>query len=152
MDIIDRISGRSSARKDHSAEDKASWWSYTFLFYLNPLFTKGNLTTIELVDLGPVSQQDRTDLLYKRFAEHWVAEAALPLEQQSLWRALFKTVGIWKLAISLVLYTGYSAIGFGPVLILNVLVKYFQGTQDLSKGKLQPLMPMPCSPDPSSSL
>lgn len=127
----------SAALKDKwSDEDQASTVSFLFLLFLNPLFEKGNQRTLELTDLGATSRQDRADLLYSKFEVHWKAEEALPLEKRSLWRALFKTVGLWKFILAMVLYAIYTAESFGPVLILNVLVDHFQGSETLSIGVL----------------
>eukprot|EP01042_Synura_sphagnicola_P026733 gene26733-34532_t len=121
-------------------EDQSSWLSFCFLTYLNPLFSKGYTEGIELPDLGPTSDQDRTDLLYQRFVPHWEEERKLPLAARSLWRPLMKTLGYKQFLLSLVLYGVYSAMTFGPVLILNELVDYFQGSKDLSSRILWTLV------------
>eukprot|EP01039_Chlorochromonas_danica_P003955 gene3955-4327_t len=140
MEIITRLSSRKHDKEARSAEDEASPFSYFFFLFLNPLFAKGSRETLEMADLGHCSQQDRTDLLYERFCVHWSLEEALPIEQRSLWRPLFKTVGIGKFCFALFLYTLYSAEQFGPVLILNYLVDYFQDSRDLSTGALWALV------------
>lgn len=140
MDVLERISerlsGKTSQKELRSAEDGANIVSYTFLLYLNPLFAKGNQQTIELPDLGPTSIQDRTDLLYERFAEHWKYEESLPMKYRSIWRPMWKTVGYWRLFLALFLYTVYTVESFGPILILNYLVQYFQGSIELSPAGL----------------
>eukprot|EP01031_Cornospumella_fuschlensis_P028107 gene28107-33939_t len=140
MDIIgrisERLSGKGSQKEARSTEDDANFISYTFLSYLNPLFAKGNQQTIELPDLGPTSLQDRADLLYERFAEHWKYEESLPMKYRSIWRPMWKTVGYWRLFLALFLYTIYTVESFGPILVLNYLVRYFQGSIDLTPAGL----------------
>lgn len=120
-----------------SLEDQASLLSTVFLFYLNPLFTKGANATdssnqVELVDLGPTSKQDRASKLYTEFTKQWEKERLLKPKHRSLWFVLWRTVGYHKLFKAIFLYSLYSASSFGPVLILNALVKHFQGTNKLS--------------------
>jgi len=124
-----------------SEEERAPWFSRLFLLYLNPLFNKGAKATsaknqIELVDLGVTSKQDQSLRLYTEFTKQWQHERRLPHKQRSLWFVLWRTVGYSKLFKAIGLYLGYSASSFGPVMILNALVKHFEGTSELSPALL----------------
>ena len=134
------IFSSSNKPENVSFEDQASWLSKTFLLYLNPLFALGSSATadkqIEIVDLGPTSTQDRALVLYTEFMKQWQHERRLKPEQRSLWYVLWRTVGYNKLIYAIGLYLLYSASSFGPVLILNALVKHFQGTSELSTSTL----------------
>ncbi len=121
---------------EHSHEDTASTISYYTQSYLNALFDKGNKQTIELKDLGIVSKQDRSDLVYVLFEKFWNIEMKLPSPKRRLWRALWKTVGWGEITKSIVLYAMCSAGNFGPPMILNFLVKHFEGSVILSDEML----------------
>ena len=112
-----------------SFEDKAVWYTYFLFSFLNPLFRKGSTETLEQTDLGVVSDQDNVHVLYKKFLDVWDVEKKKPIEKRSLWAVLWRTVGYPKLILALVLYAGYSAASFGPILILNVLVKDLAGVK-----------------------
>eukprot|EP01040_Poterioochromonas_malhamensis_P005555 gene5555-5971_t len=124
----------SSKKFEKSFEDKSSWFSYVFFLYLNPIFEKGD--QLEHVDLGATSLQDRCDYLHERFQKFWQLERQLAPEKRSLWKVLWRTSGYERLFLGLLLYTIYQAESFGPIIILNLLVKYFQGNQDLNDTEL----------------
>ena len=134
------MSSRSSGKpnqNERSMEDKASFISRLFILYLNPLFAKGAAANgmaaqIELVDLGPTSDQDKTKRLYVEFMKQWEIEKRLPENRRSLWFVLWRTVGYDRLFLAVTFYAGYSACNFGPIMILNALVKNFEGTAVLS--------------------
>lgn len=121
---------------EKSFEDSADWLSYALLSFLNPLFEKGYKSTIEHVDLGNISKQDRSDLLYGRFIKEWETERKKQPAKRSLWFVLWRTVGYGRFAWAMLLYTIYTAESFGPILILNRLVQHFQGTSELSTAGL----------------
>lgn len=121
-------------------EDGASFFSRLFVLYLNPLFAKGAAANgdqqIELSDLGLTSKQDQSLLLFVEFTKQWEHERRLLPEKRSLWYVLWRTVGYGTLFKAIGLYLGYSASSFGPIMILNALVKHFQGTDRLSTPTL----------------
>lgn len=140
MDVENAVSPSSkkepsaSNKRERSFEDNASWLSYAFFLYLNPVFEKGE--HLEQADLGPTSLQDRCDYLHDRFQKYWQIERKLAPDQRSLWKVLWRTTGFERLFLGLGLYAIYQAEAFGPILILNNLVKYFQGSQDLNDTEL----------------
>jgi ATP-binding cassette subfamily C (CFTR/MRP) protein 1 len=93
---------------------------------------------VELEDLGACSARDKCEPLFHKFEAAWQEELKnVPdHEQRSLWRVMWKTVGFFQLFNSLLLYSGYTACGFGPILILNILVRYFEGRVELSTSSL----------------
>lgn len=99
---------------------------------MDPLFVKGYKEGITHEDLGRVSEQDEARSLYVRF-ERFLREESdnKPAPQRSLWMVLWRTVSLCRIALALSLFFIYSALAFGPVLILNALVKHFEGTQTL---------------------
>jgi hypothetical protein len=113
-------------------EDKASIFSKTFLLYLNPIFKIGNERVLEHVDLGATSRVDKCAHLQPRFHRFLAEERARPAKKQSLWRVLWRTCGYDQLAIAMMLYVASAAIAYGPIIILNNLVKHFEKTITLS--------------------
>ncbi len=132
--VVVKRESSPSKNLEKSFENKSSWFSYVFFQFLNPLFEKGD--KLEHVDLGATSLQDRCDYLYERFLKYWQLERQLVPEKRSLWKVLWRTSGYERLFLGLLLYTIYQAETFGPILILNYLVKYLQGTQDLNDTEL----------------
>jgi ATP-binding cassette, subfamily C (CFTR/MRP), member 1 len=137
------MSGMFTSKSDYvnmSLEERAGWFSKLLLLYLNPLFRKGanadSSNQIELADLGCTSQQDRCQNLHVQFMKQWEYERRLPKQSRSLWYVLWRTVGYNKLFKAIGFYTIYSMSSIGPVLILNALVKHFQGTGRLSQTTL----------------
>ena len=131
------VCSKESNENQQSFEDSASFWSRLLVLYLNPLFKKGANAVggkkIELVDLGATSKQDRALGLYTKFVVQWEWEKKLAETSRSLWSVLWRTIGYDQLFNSIFLFSGYSACSFGPVLILNALVKDLEGTQKLSR-------------------
>lgn len=119
-----------------SFEDSASWISRAFVTYLDPLFLKGYQNPLNHEDLGVVSKQDKSSLIYASFTKQWEIELKQPAEKRSLWRVLFRTIGYWRISYGLGLYAAYSAVSFGPILILNALTKHLQGTEVLDPPAL----------------
>jgi ABC-type multidrug transport system fused ATPase/permease subunit len=120
-----------------SIEDSSSWLSYVFLTFLDGIFAKGYRQTLELSDLGGISKQDKSDTLHERFKVKYEKECKNhPLHKRSLWSVLWRTVGYWKLMLSILLFCISAALQFGPVMILNRLVRYFQGVQYYSDVQL----------------
>jgi hypothetical protein len=110
-----------------SFEDSSSWLSFTFLSFLDGIFSKGYKQALELQDLGPIGLQDRADLLYQKFTKEYGLESKKPMAKRSLWGVLWRTTGFHKLVGALLLFCISAALNFGPVEILTNLVKYFQG-------------------------
>jgi ABC-type multidrug transport system fused ATPase/permease subunit len=136
-------STKGSQKLMKGLEDSADWLSKAFFLFLNPIFTKGAEGTLEHVDLGPTAIQDRCDFLHDRFIKFWEEEKKLPPKKRSLWRVLWRTSGYEKLILGVLLYAIYQAEAFGPIEILNRLVKSFEGIEPLSttgKGVLVALI------------
>jgi len=114
----------SSIKQEKSPEEKASWFSFLFFFHLDGLFAIGYQKPLELSDLGEISTQNRTELVYKRFEYYFIEEKKLPAHQRSLWTIVLKTIGYEKLIFAVFLFGIYSTLSFGPVYILNTLVKH----------------------------
>lgn len=110
-----------------SFEDKANILEKYFMTYLNPIFRKGYSNELAHDDLGPVSLQDKCELLYKDFERLWSCEMKRERKRRSLWGALWKTCGYLRVAYGIGLYALYAALSFGPILILNQLTQYLQG-------------------------
>ena len=91
-----------------SSEDMASPLSRFLLLYLNPLFQKGYLNTLNLEDLGKTAHQDTSDFLYTRFRLEFEKECLKPDKKRSLWYVLWRTVGYYRLVVALVLYGAYA--------------------------------------------
>jgi ATP-binding cassette subfamily C (CFTR/MRP) protein 1 len=115
-----------------SQEDQSSWFSFSLFFFLNPVFDKGAIEQLEYEDLGTVSTQDSCEHLHVRFEKYFAEERTRPFEKRSLWRVLWRTSGYEKLILGIVLYAIYQAEAFGPILILNHLVRYFEGLEHLT--------------------
>ena len=114
-----------------SLEDAAGPISRMFMFYLSGLLQKGSNKLLELEDLGTAPTRDRCAYLYKKFEFEWGKEVSKPEKKRSLWNALLRTVGVWRFWLSMFLYTINAAAGFGPILILNALVRHFDDVQRL---------------------
>ncbi len=97
-----------------SEEDKASVWSRMIVAYLDPLFLKGYQEPIQMEDLGRVSGQDRISVVFQNLDKFLKHEFSLPVKQQSLWRALWRTATWTQVNKSMFLYALYSASTFGP--------------------------------------
>jgi ATP-binding cassette subfamily C (CFTR/MRP) protein 1 len=119
-----------------SFEDNATPFQRLFLTYLDPLIKLGSKKTLILSDLGNTSVQDQSAVLYSKFYKHWDEESKLPSVKQSLWRVLWKTVGYARLAKALGLYCCFALLAYGPVLILNALVKHLEKSAILSNTTL----------------
>ena len=117
---------------DFSIEDSASMFSRCFLFYLNPLFKLGAERTLMHEDLGLPSKFDRSAILFEDFDRRWKKECVKPIPKRSLWNVLLGTVGFWRFTVSIILYAIYAGSGFGPILIMNALVRHFDGLKTLS--------------------
>ena len=89
---------------------------------------KGYTKGIEHEDLGPTSRQDRSGVLFEAFSKYWKHELLRPPAKRSVWHVLMKTVSYGRMMYGLGLYAAYSAISFGPILILNALTQHLQGT------------------------
>ena len=108
-------------------EDSCGVFGFVFMSYLYKLFSVGSKRTLTDTDLGGISDADRSDFLYEKFSVLYSNEAATKsLIQRSLWRILWRTVGYWKLYLSLALFIVSAALQFGPVMILTRLVRYLQ--------------------------
>jgi ATP-binding cassette subfamily C (CFTR/MRP) protein 1 len=127
----------SKLAPEKSLEERSSWISYIFFFYLDTLFGIGYRKTLELSDLGGIPEQNRADVLYKRFEQFYAEEKKYrPAGRRSLWNILWKTVGYWRLFLAIALFGVYASLLFGPVLILTRLVRYFQGADHYDEWSL----------------
>lgn len=129
--------------KGTSAEDQANVFSLWYMSYLNNILRIGSKHTLLHAELGPISKRDSCADIEERFERFWEIERAKPLKEQSLWLVLWRMVGwgsVWEFFL---LYLLYGGITFGPVLILNALVQYVQGTgPPLSTGLIWFLVAM----------
>jgi len=91
---------------------------------------------LSLEDLGKVSEGDKTNNLYVRFWEEWKEETKKPVNKRSLWLVLWRAATWCRVAYALGLYVIFSGLGFVPVLILNQMLKYFEGSIDLSTQQI----------------
>jgi hypothetical protein len=66
-----KIPTSSEAEGHKSLEEDCGWVSSIFMLYLDRLFAKGNVKSLESEDLGHISQRDRTELLVARFRENY---------------------------------------------------------------------------------
>jgi hypothetical protein len=134
----------SGILSDTSFEDKADWISKLFLLWLDPLLKLGAKRRkegkhLEYEDAGPTSHQDRCHYVYLKFSQFWNEEKEDKtgnIETISLWNPLMKSVGRCKFALAF-FYYGIAAItSFGPILILNILVRHFSGQETISNEML----------------
>jgi hypothetical protein len=91
-----KIPTSSEAEGQKSLEEDCGWVSSIFMLYLDRLFAKGNVKSLESEDLGHISQRDRTELLVARFRENY-DEYVSGRERgtlTSLWHPLLKTVSL----------------------------------------------------------
>lgn len=100
--------------------------------WLDVLFAKGYEKKLELTDLGLISEQDKSEMLYQKFSRFFAKECSKPFAKRSLWHVLWQTVSYWKLFVAMVLFLVSAAVQFGPVLILTRLVKHFAGVSPLN--------------------
>jgi ATP-binding cassette subfamily C (CFTR/MRP) protein 1 len=119
-----------------SLEEETSFLGYIFMTYLDSLFAIGNRRPLELEDLGAIPKNNRADNLHAKFIVHYEKQRKLPAHKRSLWHAIWLTVGYWRLFLALFLFGVSAALQLGPVMILNRMVKHFEGVQVLSKGQL----------------
>jgi len=95
--------------------------------FMNPLFRLGATRPLELADCGMVAEEERVKQVYARFEVAYAEETKLPKEKRSIWRALRKTIGLWRPLKALLLQGIGSACGFAPPLILKALTRHFIG-------------------------
>jgi ATP-binding cassette subfamily C (CFTR/MRP) protein 1 len=124
---------KTPAHMRPSLEDTSSWSSFILMAHLSDLFSLGSKQDLSLEDLGGVSVEDRSDILYAEFCRHFEVERKKPKNKRSLWSVLLKATGLVKLNFAFFLFGVSAAVQFGPVLILTHLVKYFAGIEDLSQ-------------------
>lgn len=91
---------------------------------------------MEHQDLGPASKQDRSETTYGNFSKYLEEEICHPKKKRSLWRVLIRTCGYYQFSLAIFYYGVYTACSFGPILILNALVKNFEGTDVLPTSTL----------------
>ncbi len=123
---------------DMNFEDSSNIMSFISLAYLNRVFTVGNKKgSLDLQDLGGISPQDRSELLYERFVDEYKKEISVQqVHRRSLWKAIWRTIGTHKLRRGLLLAAFAAALQFGPINILTRLVRHFQGLDDYSESDL----------------
>jgi ABC-type multidrug transport system fused ATPase/permease subunit len=68
--------------------------------------------------------------------EYWKQELSLPENRRSVARAMRRATGTGRLLTAILLYGVYAASQFGPVMLLNTLVNYFEGIVSLSTAVL----------------
>jgi ATP-binding cassette subfamily C (CFTR/MRP) protein 1 len=115
-----------------SLEDTSGWIPFIFMTHLSSLFTLGSSRELQLEDLGGVSREDRSDLLYEEFCKYFAVERLKPPNKRSLLSVMFKATGQVKLCFAFLLFGLSAAVQFGPVLILTRLVKHFAGIEHVS--------------------
>ena len=116
-----------------SIEDQANIFSRCLITYLNPLFRLGSVRLLEQEDLGATSRQDQCGVLSNNFDKAWQQELKKPSKAISLWNALVRTVGFWRLIWGVALYAIYAASSFVPVIIMNALINHFEGVITIDK-------------------
>lgn len=130
MEASQSLGSRAEAKalnETPALEDSCGWFGFIFMSYLDKLFSVGSKRTLTDTDLGGICEADRSDLLYEKFSVLYSNEATTKsLAQRSLWKILWRTVGYWKLYLSLFLFIISAALQFGPVMILTRLVRYLQ--------------------------
>lgn len=142
-----------------SLEDQGNVLSKWFLSYLSPLLRLGSIKVLELEDIGVPTKEDRADVAFQTMIQCWNEEVARteqinearknaydeklasmtpaqkgkakPFVKQdaSVARALCNGFGPWKIVCSIFYYILSALIQFIPVLILEDLVKYFEGLE-----------------------
>jgi ABC-type multidrug transport system fused ATPase/permease subunit len=116
-------------KEKRSLEDSAGILNFIFMIFMDPIFTKGYNEGITHTDLGVVSKQDEALGLYTRFHGHLETEIAnVPAHKRSLWMVLWRTVSWSKVVFALGLFYLYSFLAFVPIIVLNTLVRHFEGT------------------------
>ena len=111
-----------------SYEDASTALEYWTMSFMNPIFHKGFTEEgLSMKDLGKVSEGDKSNNLYNRFWEQWLIEIQKPKKKRSLWLTLWRTAGYCRVLYGLGLYAIFSALGFIPVLVLNKMLKHFEG-------------------------
>eukprot|EP01039_Chlorochromonas_danica_P020546 gene20546-25118_t len=108
--------------------------------YLDPIFAVGYQRTLELEDLGGVPKNNRADVLHAKFMKSYEKQKHLPINKRSLWHALWLTVGYWRVTLAMIFFGFSAALQLGPVMVLNRMVKHFQGSSPLNKGQLRVLL------------
>jgi ABC-type multidrug transport system fused ATPase/permease subunit len=107
--------------------------NHLFLTNLDPLLSLGSKRSLQVDDikLQPLPDDAKVAAAYQTFQLYWKEELLLPPSQQSLWRALLRTIGYSKQTFGLIL----SAIGtlctLGPPQILRSLSLHFRGVSIL---------------------
>lgn len=122
-----------------SKEDSANPISLFLLLYLDPLFSKGSKEDLSASDLGGISDVDKSKKLYDKFLVAWEAEKkskGSDIDKMSLWHVLWTTCGYGRLILGLLMFAIGAGLQFGPIMILNYLVQYFQGSMHLSTAVL----------------
>lgn len=119
-------------QKGESFEDEAHWLSKLTLSWMDPIFTKGFDGTLVHEQLGHASASDSCLRLYEDFMKHWTVERQKPKKKRSLFRVLYQTSSFTRIFVGLGLYATYAALSYGPVIILDHLTSYLQGTENLS--------------------
>jgi ATP-binding cassette subfamily C (CFTR/MRP) protein 1 len=132
---ITAVAVRPAAPTKSLVED-SNWISFILMTYLDSLFSVGNKRPLEMEDLGAIPTANRADVLYPVFMGHYNAQKHLPAEKRSMWRAIWLTIGYWRLVLALVLFAISAALQLGPVLILTRLVKYFMGVHSYHRWQL----------------
>eukprot|EP01029_Cantina_marsupialis_P001223 TRINITY_DN109_c0_g4_i1.p1 TRINITY_DN109_c0_g4~~TRINITY_DN109_c0_g4_i1.p1 ORF type:complete len:487 (+),score=153.46 TRINITY_DN109_c0_g4_i1:158-1618(+) len=110
----------------------------TFLGYLTHyclfnLLSVGSKRQLQQEDLGHLLKRGQAEHLNEKFAKEWEIESKKPVEERSLFWAMFRCTekkkyfgGMFLMFISVVLQ-------FGPIVGLYLLVKYFEDDIDLTR-------------------
>lgn len=113
--------------KEVSLEDNANFFSRFLLLYLNPLLQLGSEKALMHEDIGGTSRMDQAGELHTAFEREWKKELQKPADKVSLWFSMIRAIGIGRLCLGIGLYGIYAATTFVPIIILNALVKHFEG-------------------------
>eukprot|EP00588_Corethron_pennatum_P011898 CAMPEP_0194271708 /NCGR_PEP_ID=MMETSP0169-20130528/5424_1 /TAXON_ID=218684 /ORGANISM="Corethron pennatum, Strain L29A3" /LENGTH=1528 /DNA_ID=CAMNT_0039014129 /DNA_START=202 /DNA_END=4788 /DNA_ORIENTATION=+ len=142
-----------------SYEDGSNCLGHWTLSYLDPLLKLGGQRPLQVADVGSPSRIDRADIAYSKVGAMWEemsrakrqalaeAEAAggekgermrAAIREPSLFRALYVGFGRGPILFGWAIYVVSAILQFGPVFILNDLVRHFQslGTDDVFEPRL----------------
>jgi len=142
-----------------SFEDGSNCLGHWTLSYLDPLLKLGGQRPLQVTDVGNPSRIDRADIAYSKVGAMWeemsrakrqaVAEAEAVggekgkkmkalIREPSLFHALYVGFGRGPILFGWFIYVISAILQFGPVFILNDLVRHFQslGTDDVFEPRL----------------
>ena len=112
----------------------AGWLSQVFLLYLNPLIKLGSKKVLQVSDMGGCPSDLRSSFLRKKFDVEW--EKQLQSAAPSLWMALWRTIGFFRLWVALTIYAVHAGLMYIPIMILKALVQHFSKVIHLTTTQL----------------